>query len=70
MAKKQRLMEVGGSPTTAGGRTVARRDLYYSLKLQATRLAKFQGRRLTYIRYVDVSWMVEQGFEFPHYLEL
>ncbi|KAF1881780.1 hypothetical protein Lal_00014530, partial [Lupinus albus] len=26
--------------------------------------------RLTYIRYPDISWLVEQGFEFPHQLEL
>ncbi|KAF1891600.1 hypothetical protein Lal_00008028 [Lupinus albus] len=67
MAKRQRPMEVDGSSPVAGGRTATRRDPYYYPTLQATRLAKFQGRRLTYI---DISWLVEQGFEFPHQMEL
>ncbi|KAF1866266.1 hypothetical protein Lal_00024270 [Lupinus albus] len=70
MARRQRPMEAGRSSSTAGSRTVARRDPYYSRSVQATRLAKFQGRRLTYIQYVDVSWLVEQGFMFLHQLEL
>ncbi|KAF1879774.1 hypothetical protein Lal_00039718 [Lupinus albus] len=53
MAKRQRPMEAGGSSSTAGGRTVAKRDPYYSPNLQAARLAKFRGRRLTYIRYAS-----------------
>ncbi|KAF1888953.1 hypothetical protein Lal_00036296 [Lupinus albus] len=63
-------MKAGGSSSTAGGKTAARMDSYYSPNLKATKLAKFHGRRLTYIRYADVSWLVEQGFESPHQLEL
>ncbi|CAL0324654.1 unnamed protein product [Lupinus luteus] len=46
-----------------------RGDPYYSLILQETRLAKFQGRKATYVRYVDLTWMAEQHFEFPHEFE-
>ncbi|KAF1881633.1 hypothetical protein Lal_00039849, partial [Lupinus albus] len=69
-AKRQRNMDVGGSSSAASGITAARRDLYYSPTLQATRLAKFQDIKLTYIRYADISYLVEQGFEFPHQMEL
>ncbi|KAF1895141.1 hypothetical protein Lal_00022639 [Lupinus albus] len=55
MAKRQRPMEAGGSSSAAGGRTTARRDPYYFPNLEATRLAKFQDRRLTYIKYADIS---------------
>nr|UBX54597.1 hypothetical protein [Lupinus angustifolius] len=41
-----------------------RGDPYYSLILQETRLSKFQGRKPTYIRYADLTWMAEQNFEF------
>ncbi|KAF1888970.1 hypothetical protein Lal_00039569 [Lupinus albus] len=39
-------------------------------QFQSTKLAKFQGRRLTYIRYTNISWVVERGFEFPCQMEL
>ncbi|KAF1876977.1 hypothetical protein Lal_00012451 [Lupinus albus] len=61
MEKRQRPIEAGGSSSVARGRTVARRDPYYFPNLQTTRLAKFQGRRLTYIRCAAVLWLVEQG---------
>ncbi|KAF1885844.1 hypothetical protein Lal_00042718 [Lupinus albus] len=63
-------MESGGSSYAVGGRTSTRWDPYYSPSLQATRLAKFQRRKLAYVCYVDVSWLVEQGLMFPHHLEL
>ncbi|KAF1888341.1 hypothetical protein Lal_00045001 [Lupinus albus] len=44
-------------------------DPYYSVILQETRLAKFQGRKPTYIRYVDLTWLAEQNFSFPHDME-
>ncbi|KAF1888929.1 hypothetical protein Lal_00036642 [Lupinus albus] len=63
-------MEVGGSSFAPGGRNATRRYSHYSPTLQASRLARFQGRKQTYIRYADMSWMVEQGFEFPQQLEV
>ncbi|KAF1898752.1 hypothetical protein Lal_00000654 [Lupinus albus] len=63
-------MEVGGSSLAVGGIIAANRDPYYSPTLLATKLDKSQGRKLTYIRYADISWLVEHGFEFPHQLEL
>ncbi|CAL0319871.1 unnamed protein product [Lupinus luteus] len=33
------------------------------------RLAKFQGRKPTYVRYVDLTWMAEQHFNFSHDME-
>ncbi|KAF1878011.1 hypothetical protein Lal_00041760 [Lupinus albus] len=56
--------------TPSRGRTAARRDPNFSPSLQASRLAKFHGRKLGYVRYVDASWLVEQGFPFPHELEV
>ncbi|KAF1878086.1 hypothetical protein Lal_00022744 [Lupinus albus] len=53
-----------GSPSTRD-----RGDPYYSLILQETRIAKFQGRKPTYIRYVDLTWLAEQNFSFPHDME-
>ncbi|KAF1888314.1 hypothetical protein Lal_00011135 [Lupinus albus] len=62
-ATRIRRREVG-SPSTRD-----RGDPYYSLILQETRLAKFQGRKPTYIRYVDLTWLAEQNFSFPHDME-
>ncbi|KAF1859159.1 hypothetical protein Lal_00000990 [Lupinus albus] len=39
-------------------------------KRSRTILAKFQGRKHNYIHYANISWMVEQGFEFPQSLEV
>ncbi|KAF1876745.1 hypothetical protein Lal_00031561 [Lupinus albus] len=62
-ATRVRRREVG-SPSTRD-----RGDPYYSLILQETRLAKFQGRKPTYIRYVDLTLLAEQNFSFPHDME-
>ncbi|KAF1896065.1 hypothetical protein Lal_00042327 [Lupinus albus] len=62
-ATRVRRREVG-SPSTRD-----RGDPYYSLILQETRLAKFQGRKPMYIRYVDLTWLAEQNFSFPHDME-
>ncbi|KAF1888329.1 hypothetical protein Lal_00013861 [Lupinus albus] len=32
-------------------------------------MAKFQRRKPTYIRYVDLTWLAEQNFSFPHDME-
>ncbi|KAF1885940.1 hypothetical protein Lal_00018481 [Lupinus albus] len=69
-AIRLRIFEVEGSSSVPGGRTAAKRDSYYSPSLQVSRLTKFQGRKLTYARYVDDSWLVEQGFHFLHELEV
>ncbi|KAF1863138.1 hypothetical protein Lal_00041104 [Lupinus albus] len=62
-ATRVRRREVG-SPSARD-----RGDPYYSLILQETRMAKFQGRTPTYIRYVDLTWLSEQNFSFPHDME-
>ncbi|KAF1885967.1 hypothetical protein Lal_00049397 [Lupinus albus] len=62
-ATRVRRREVG-SPSTRD-----RGDPYYSLILQETRLEKFEGRKPTYIRYVDLTWLAEQNFSFPHDME-
>ncbi|KAF1866222.1 hypothetical protein Lal_00024221 [Lupinus albus] len=62
-ATRVRRREVG-SPSTRD-----RGDPYYSLILQETRMAKFQGHKPTYIRYVDLTWLAEQNFSFPHDME-
>ncbi|KAF1854623.1 hypothetical protein Lal_00015668 [Lupinus albus] len=62
-ATRVRRREVG-SPSTRD-----RGDPYYSLILQETRMAKFHGQKPTYIRYVDLTWLAEQNFSFPHDME-
>ncbi|KAF1874233.1 hypothetical protein Lal_00030266 [Lupinus albus] len=62
-ATRIRRREVG-SPSTRD-----RGDHYCSLILQETHMAKFQGRKPTYIRYVDLTWLAEQNFSFPHDME-
>ncbi|KAF1892706.1 hypothetical protein Lal_00042595 [Lupinus albus] len=37
---------------------------------EATRLSRFHGRKLAYVHYAEVSWLVDQGFQFPHELEV
>ncbi|KAF1891596.1 hypothetical protein Lal_00008024 [Lupinus albus] len=70
IARRPHNFEAGDSSSAAGGRTAPRRDPNYSPSLQASRLTKFQGRKLAYVRYVDVSWLMGQGFQFPHQLEV
>ncbi|XP_019416179.1 PREDICTED: uncharacterized protein LOC109327472 [Lupinus angustifolius] len=60
-------MDIGSS--SAQGRRKHHDDPYYSRILQEARLAKFQGWKQTYIRYVHAAWLVEQGFQFLHGLE-
>ncbi|CAL0319983.1 unnamed protein product [Lupinus luteus] len=62
-----RRQEFGSS--SAQGTRQDRGDPYYSLILQETCLANFQGRKPSYVRYVDLTWMVEQRFSFPHDME-
>ncbi|CAL0323471.1 unnamed protein product [Lupinus luteus] len=66
-ANRRSRTEFGSS--SAHATREGRGDPYYSLILQETRLAKFQGRKPTYVRYVDLTWMAEQHFEFPHEFE-
>ncbi|CAL0309560.1 unnamed protein product [Lupinus luteus] len=66
-ANRRGRTEFGSS--SAQATREGRGDPYYSLILQETRLAKFQGRKPTYVRYVDLTWMAEQHFEFPHEFE-
>ncbi|KAF1862580.1 hypothetical protein Lal_00014120 [Lupinus albus] len=68
--KRPRNVEASGSSSAPSAKNAPRKDPYYSPTLQASRLVKFQGRKQTYIRYADISWMVEQCFEFPHQLEM
>ncbi|CAL0311007.1 unnamed protein product [Lupinus luteus] len=66
-ANRGRRSEFGSSSTQ--GTRQNRGDTHYSLILQETRLAKFKGRKATYVRYVDLTWMAEQHFNFPHDME-
>ncbi|KAF1884368.1 hypothetical protein Lal_00033544 [Lupinus albus] len=45
-------------------------DPYFTPELQESRLVRFHGRKLAYVRYADVPWLVEEGFQFPHELEV
>ncbi|KAF1881627.1 hypothetical protein Lal_00039843 [Lupinus albus] len=45
-------------------------DLFFAPELQASRLVRFHGIKLAYVRYADVPWLVEEGFQFPQELEV
>ncbi|KAF1872170.1 hypothetical protein Lal_00033824, partial [Lupinus albus] len=62
--------EEGGPSSATPCRTTKKRDLFFAPELQATRLSRFHGRKLAYVRYAEVSWLVDQGFQFPHELEI
>ncbi|KAF1864842.1 hypothetical protein Lal_00031805 [Lupinus albus] len=63
--------ETGGlSSATPSCRPTKKRDHFFAPELQASRLARFHGRKLAYVHYADVSWLVEEGFQFPHELEV
>ncbi|KAF1888554.1 hypothetical protein Lal_00011327 [Lupinus albus] len=47
-----------------------KRDPFSAPELQASRLVRFHGRKLAYVRYEDVPWLVEEGFQFPHEQEV
>ncbi|KAF1874113.1 hypothetical protein Lal_00041557 [Lupinus albus] len=38
-----------------------KRDPFFAPELQASRLTRFHGRKLAYVRYADMPWLVEQG---------
>ncbi|KAF1896105.1 hypothetical protein Lal_00042869 [Lupinus albus] len=62
--------EEGGPSSATLSRTTKKRDPFFAPELQATRLSRFHGRKLAYVHYAEVSWLVEQGFQFPHELEV
>ncbi|KAF1869350.1 hypothetical protein Lal_00018444 [Lupinus albus] len=64
--RPRRTFETGGTPS----RSTKKRDPFFALELQASRLARFHGRKLAYVRYANVPWLVEEGFKFPHELEV
>ncbi|KAF1866028.1 hypothetical protein Lal_00013464 [Lupinus albus] len=63
--RPHRTTEVGVPSSAPLGRSTKKMDPFFSPELQATRLSRFQGRKLAYVQYADISWLVEQGFKFP-----
>ncbi|KAF1878113.1 hypothetical protein Lal_00015099, partial [Lupinus albus] len=66
----RRTFETGVPSSTTPSRPTWKRDSFFAPELHASRLARFHGRKLAYVRYVDVPWLVEEGFQFPHELEV
>ncbi|KAF1866174.1 hypothetical protein Lal_00031478 [Lupinus albus] len=62
--------KVNKNPTQHSPRPTKKRDHFFAPELQASRLARFHGRKLGYVCYADVPWLVEEGFQFPHELEV
>ncbi|KAF1867945.1 hypothetical protein Lal_00042412, partial [Lupinus albus] len=62
-------LDTGYSSTIQCGRVIIGRDPYYTPALQVERLAKFMCQKQTYIRYENMTWMLEQRFQFPLELE-
>ncbi|KAF1898414.1 hypothetical protein Lal_00042106 [Lupinus albus] len=68
--RPRRTFETGGPSSATPSRPARKRVPYFSPELQSSRLVRFHGRKLAYVRYDDVPWMVEEGFQFPHELEV
>ncbi|KAF1874211.1 hypothetical protein Lal_00015665 [Lupinus albus] len=56
-----RTFEEGGPSSATPSTTARKRDPFFAPTLQASILARFHGRKLAYVRYADVPWLVEQG---------
>ncbi|KAF1892822.1 hypothetical protein Lal_00035466 [Lupinus albus] len=59
-----------GSSSSTGHNPTFGLDPFYAPTLQVERLAKFVSCKPTYARYSDMEWMVDQGFNFTHDLEV
>ncbi|KAF1896069.1 hypothetical protein Lal_00042331 [Lupinus albus] len=68
--RPRRTFETGGSSSATLSRPAKKRDPYFTPELQASKLVRFHDRKLAYVRYADVPWLVEEGFQFPHELEV
>ncbi|KAF1888127.1 hypothetical protein Lal_00039167 [Lupinus albus] len=68
--RPRRTFETGGPSSTTPSKPARKRDPSFTPELQASRLVRFHGRKLAYVRYADVPWLVEEGFQFPHELEV
>ncbi|KAF1884539.1 hypothetical protein Lal_00028417 [Lupinus albus] len=65
-----RTFQTGNPSSTTPSRPTMKRDPFFAPELQASRLARFHGRKLAYVRYADVPWLVDEGFQFPIELEV
>ncbi|KAF1881666.1 hypothetical protein Lal_00039799 [Lupinus albus] len=56
--RPRRSFETGGPSSANPSRPTKKRDPYFTPELQASRLVRFHGRKLAYVRYADVlmSW--------------
>ncbi|KAF1896130.1 hypothetical protein Lal_00042896 [Lupinus albus] len=68
--RPRRSFETGGPSSATPSRPTKKRDPYFTPELQASRLVQSHGRKLAYVCYADVPWLVEEGFQFPHELEV
>ncbi|KAF1878135.1 hypothetical protein Lal_00049303 [Lupinus albus] len=68
--RPRRTFETRGPSSATPSRPAKKRDPYFTPELQASRLVRFQGKKLAYVCYADVPWLVEEGFQFPHELEV
>ncbi|KAF1892809.1 hypothetical protein Lal_00035453 [Lupinus albus] len=68
--RPRRTFETGGPSSATPSRPTKKRDPFFAPELQALRLVQFHGRKLAYVRYADVPWLVEEGFQFPHEMEV
>ncbi|KAF1860157.1 hypothetical protein Lal_00033755 [Lupinus albus] len=66
----RRTFETGGPSSATPSRPTKVRDPFFAPELHVSRLVRFHGRKLAYVRYADVPWLVEEGFQFPHELEV
>lgn len=70
VASKRKVLKKGSSsrnPQNADENVEV--DPYYTPDQQAERFARYASRKMTHIRYADLSWFVGEGFQFPVDLE-
>ncbi|KAF1894039.1 hypothetical protein Lal_00003955 [Lupinus albus] len=65
-----RNLAIGASSSVALKHYAISRDPFYAHSLQAERVGKFSSPKPTFIRYAAMAWMVEQGFQFSHELDV
>ncbi|KAF1858796.1 hypothetical protein Lal_00013719 [Lupinus albus] len=68
--RPRRTFEAGRPSSATPSRPTKKRDPFFAPELHASRLVKFHGIKLAYVRYADVPWLVEEGFQFPQELEV
>ncbi|KAF1881653.1 hypothetical protein Lal_00039871 [Lupinus albus] len=61
--RPRRTFETGGPSSATPSRPTKKGDPFLAPELQASRLARFHGRKLAYVHYTDVPWLFHHELE-------